>query len=322
MKKIITALIVAMGLTAQASLFTNIFLPGNWPLTNWWTNDPLPGFLVSSQAWHAVNENFRRASNAFIGIQTPWLQSIDGGGFDLLSAGNVVATNAFTITNVWAGESVSLSYEPVSKGLFINEDVTTEGVITAGPSNATARAFSTPATNLFEDLNFQVTGINPVGLPSAANLQINAGPNANMLCLDFAKSGTTVAAVNPQMQHNWVPGTRVYSHFHIRPKFTNDGTVVWNVFCDVGDINSVMTTNAVMRVTNTLAGGTNQHRHLLWSMPPGGISMTPYIGPSTVMQLRMERDGDDTADTYDEVISVIGFDVHILWGGSPVPYNP
>lgn len=57
-------------LASGAVLFTNIVLPGtNFPATQWWTNAVLPDVLWSTNAWLAVNENMRRASNAFVSLQ-------------------------------------------------------------------------------------------------------------------------------------------------------------------------------------------------------------------------------------------------------------
>lgn len=55
--------VLCMAAFGQAP-FTNIWLPGTWPASEWWTNAIEPTEIASSNAWQAVNENFRRASNS------------------------------------------------------------------------------------------------------------------------------------------------------------------------------------------------------------------------------------------------------------------
>jgi len=62
--KQITLCALLFSMVAGAQTFTNIYLPGSWPATTWWTNSPALTNVASSNAWFAVNENFRRASNA------------------------------------------------------------------------------------------------------------------------------------------------------------------------------------------------------------------------------------------------------------------
>ncbi|MEN6533323.1 MAG: hypothetical protein ABFD89_06645 [Bryobacteraceae bacterium] len=69
MKTKLTAILALLALTSSAATFTNIFLPGNWPATLWWTNVPPVTSIVASNAYLAINENFNRVSNTFTALQ-------------------------------------------------------------------------------------------------------------------------------------------------------------------------------------------------------------------------------------------------------------
>ena len=99
MKKHITLLMLAVACSTAfcQGLFTNIYLPGNWPATNWWEQTPYPTTVAASNAWYAVNVNFQRASNAIAVLQ--------------LSESNAVALTVSlpTITSNMAALQVSMA---------------------------------------------------------------------------------------------------------------------------------------------------------------------------------------------------------------------
>lgn len=65
----LTTMCGAMFLAAQP--FTPVYLPGTWPTNLWWTNASYPTNISGSNAWAAVNEMGKRASNAFR-LVTEW----------------------------------------------------------------------------------------------------------------------------------------------------------------------------------------------------------------------------------------------------------
>lgn len=64
MKTALAAVATGMAAMCVAAPFTNIYFPGTWPAATWWTNASYPTNVVGSNAWLAVQENFRRISNA------------------------------------------------------------------------------------------------------------------------------------------------------------------------------------------------------------------------------------------------------------------
>ena len=182
--------------------------------------------------------------------------------------------------------------------------------------------FSITSGLTWDDLRVNPEGINPVGLADAAALVADSGSSGDQIALRFADGGTKVAATTFQMPHSWASdvNSKVYPHIHFLPTATATGAVVFAVkyaYSDIGDIHPATTA-----VTNTFHITTNsQFRHTLWNLPTNGITLNG-LQYSAVLDWRIERLGNDGADTYAGDIDIKSADLHYLDRGAPVDYVP
>jgi len=164
-------------LSAQSQTFTNIYLPGSWPSNTWWTNSPLPTSIVTSQAWQAVNENFKRASNALAVARTYISTNTSGGG------GNSTNWTSWVNANRWA---ITNSGAIISGG---NQDLMVDPYPTNSPGEIYGTALHiwsptahTPAfhitTNGASGNGAGITNIPPAGIVGLPDAQTNAMLNS------------------------------------------------------------------------------------------------------------------------------------------------
>lgn len=139
MKIRIALLLAAFGLSLSAmgqAPFTNIFLPGSWPPTQWWTNASPPSTIAASNAWQAVNAQFQSASNAFALLQatkvtTNTVLAIGGGTL----TGNVTAP---AFIGPLTGNASTATAAAGAAWLTGNQTITLSGDATGSGSTAIA----------------------------------------------------------------------------------------------------------------------------------------------------------------------------------------
>jgi len=172
----------------------------------------------------------------------------------------------------------------------------------------------TASNEVFEDINFNIESLNPVGIGSPATLVVTSGQSGIDVALQYTTNNTLYVAV--QMPHTWAPGTRVYPHIHVQPQLNILNTIVWDGWYSISDLNGTFPVSTHIGAFNTNIAAGNQWKHLLMPMPPGGIDMTGFAGPSTILRLKFQ------VTSVTNIFHAISFDVHYQWGGSPVVYPP
>lgn len=176
--------------------------------------------------------------------------------------------------------------------------------------SATTRAITFTDTNIWDDINFSLSDLDPAGLASAPALTVVG----NRLLTVFDTLGNDTSFVNFQMPHTWVTNTPVYTHFHYLTQDTDPITNVWEITYSTADIGQAYTNEVTVTNQIIIAGGTS-NKHVLVNVPTNGIPMT-HNGPSTIgcTKFRLLSGNKDA--------HIEGFDVHYRVGGSQVPYNP
>lgn len=216
---------------------------------------------------------------------------------DVVAAGDIYVGDDLTVTG-----SVTAADLTLDEDLIFSKTSTTSRIIDA-----------TSTTNIYNDVNFSVSALNPGA--SGAQLKVDSGSNT-VKQLSLEMDDGELVYVNVQMPHEWVAGSTVFPHFHWQPQLDNAVTNVWITTYEIADGNQDFSPQVQVTSTNIIAAG-NQWQHKLMNVPSGGIDMTGYEGPSTIIRMRFELDS-----TTDPDIDILGFDVHVRCGGSPVPYNP
>ena len=163
----------------------------------------------------------------------------------------------------------------------------------------------TVQTNVYDDIVFEASAVNPVGIVDAATLVDTSGQSADQLALVFAANRLMLVAA--QMPHTWNEGTTVYPHLHFEVQIANAVTNVWKIDYSIADIDG--TFPASTHVTNqiTFAAG-SQWKHFLMNVPTNGISMTGKH-KSAIIRLRY------TLLSTTESMHLVSFDVHYRYSG-------
>lgn len=184
--------------------------------------------------------------------------------------------------------------------------------VVATATGSTGRVLdATASTNVWEDINFPVSTLNPPGGVTGPELVANSGRDGDSLAAVFNNTDATL--VNPQLPHTWKTGGTVYPHFHIEPQTTTAITNTWRIKYSVADIDGTYPAWTILTNTVVIAGS-QQWAHKLMALPTNGIALTGKTGPSTVMKMRLELISGNVD------LHVTNWDLHYQWGGSPVPY--
>lgn len=154
---------------------------------------------------------------------------------------------------------------------------------------------------VWDDLRFPATAINPTG--TAAPPAVN---NDNGL-LYFSKSAVNIIAIAGQMPHGWKRGSTISPHIHVMHNDEGAGNSVWKFEYNIAKINGQFA-SSYSSETKTFAAPGAVRTHSLFSF--ADIDMSDYDGTSTMFLVLISRLGDDVADTYDNTIALLEFDVH------------
>ncbi len=203
----------------------------------------------------------------------------------------------------------------LAAGSFAASNLTVAGTVTG-------LEFVASATNLWEDLQFPAQALNPAGSAGSAVLSTTWGPSANMPSILFAKDVTQCVFVNAQLPHSYVPDTSIHPHLHVSPRTTTAGNVVFVMRYTWANLGQFFAAETVVTNVMTITSG-DQWKHRLFNLGTNGIAPSATMGgASSVLSLRLERQGGNPLDTYNGDIDVLGFDIHYRARGTPVQYNP
>lgn len=165
----------------------------------------------------------------------------------------------------------------------------------------------------WDDLLYPASTLNPPGIVGGGTTVGTSNPGGNQLALVLAAAEAFWVPV--QMSHCWVPGSRIYPHIHVVPQTNNLNNLTWQLDYSISDINDNFVASVGAAEASVIAANT-QYRHTIIPLPAGGVDMSAYDGPSTILRMRMLL----TAAT--ESIHIVSFDVHYLRTVKPVDFNP
>jgi hypothetical protein len=132
--------------------------------------------------------------------------------------------------------------------------------------------------------------------------------DANIQVLQFAKAADNLVHGTVQLNHDYREGTTISPHLHIWFPIAASAatsTNVWLLHYSWGNVTGVFPTSTTVTVTNS--GAITQYEHRLIEFPDiVGTSKTV----SSIIAVTVQRTGSDGYDVYDDVIGLVGFDVH------------
>jgi len=171
----------------------------------------------------------------------------------------------------------------------------------------------TAANDTWEDLQFPITTLNPIGVGNPATVVATSGQSGLDLALQYTTNNTLYAFA--QMPHTWTVGTDIFPHIHVQPQLPLANTIVWNGWYSIAQEGDLFPVSTAFGPFNTNIPAGNQWRHLTLKMPPGGISLA---GMTDQVAIRFKFQVVSATNPF----HVLSFDVHYRWGGSPITFTP
>lgn len=177
---------------------------------------------------------------------------------------------------------------------------------------STAQAKLAPGWN---DLVYDPSRLTVPGGTNPGAFVASSGPSGDQPALRLTTPNAANFWVNVQTPHIWVPGSKVHPHIHVQPQVNTQNNLVFTVAYSISDINGTFPADTtIANMAATIPAG-NQWKHLLFDLPDGGLDLSAFAGPSTILRFHYTLTGGGPID-------IISFDLHILQTVSPVPFTP
>lgn len=142
-----------------------------------------------------------------------------------------------------------------------------------------------------------------------------SNPGGDQLAMRLTLNTADMFWITVQMPHTWVPGTHVHPHIHVVEQSVNANNCVFSLNYSISDINGTFPVNTTVNNMAASIPAGSQFKHLLFDLPDGGINMSAFRGPSTILRMHYTLTGGGPVD-------VISFDLHIFKSISPVAFEP
>ena len=186
-------------------------------------------------------------------------------------------------------------------------------------SKVSAAWLEQTGADVWEDLRFPASSLNPPGPADGADIIATWGPSSNMLALEFPNGSTKSLWFNVQMPHGWQLGTLLYPHLHVAPNVTNTGNVRWQMSYTWSNIGGTFPTVSAMTAVTQEIATDSQYKHLLINL--GTIDGTGKT-ESSMLCCKVDRLGGNELDTFGAAIHVLEVDIHYRPGGLGRVYTP
>lgn len=151
----------------------------------------------------------------------------------------------------------------------------------------------------WDDLRVPAVQVNLSG-PAAAPAY-----NAAEITLDFSATQINTVQFDFQLPHTYKEGTDVIFHAHFKPSTANAGDIVWEHKVRWSNVGDVVGAFATTSQTEAAAGVEDEH-------DIGASKTLDGAGKriSSVIQLQLQRLGNDVADSFTGLVQALSFDLH------------
>lgn len=161
------------------------------------------------------------------------------------------------------------------------------------------------AGDVWDDLRFPASSINPAGLTDGAS--VITVETTFPGCLSFSGSIDNVVAGIAQLPHAWKHGSTLRPHIHwLKPTGSASG-VTWEFYYRrIGNVTATAEAwNGPVSASATIGDPAVTNQHLLTSF--GDVTMAGGVG-STMLAWRIYRRGSSDADN--NPVTMLEFDIH------------
>lgn len=151
--------------------------------------------------------------------------------------------------------------------------------------------------------------------PSLTKFRDDGAGSTGVFAYAFSKSAVNSVFVSGQIPHDWEEGSTVRPHVHWLPNGTaNTGAVVWGLeFVRFGGQGgAVPAVTSLLSATHTFSEDQTGEQVIT---PFGSVDMSG-LPISSVFVARLFRAGNDAADTFDDVVFGLSFDIHYQVDGT------
>jgi hypothetical protein len=240
-----------------------------------------------------------RATPPWSGGYSAVLGLIDGGGFVLAASNGSVEMSGLLSS---PGETLRHFVLPTEIATPTAEEgmVWFDGAKFRGYASGTWEDLN---GERYEDLQFPIAGVNPVGPSTAPSVDNEDG------LWTFSGTADNVAALQVQMPHSWIKFTAIKPHAHILNSAAATGTIRLRLEYKIANVHDDFPAAwASETLTITVANSTATHQ--LFSFTD--IDMTGK-GHSAILKMRLSRlAASDAIDDYTSAVKLCGFDLHYL----------
>lgn len=162
-------------------------------------------------------------------------------------------------------------------------------------------------TDLWENIWLDPSTLNiaiGANVPSLAKISDNGAGSTGVYAYQFSKSATNEGGFSMPIPHNYKEDSSIYVNLHWAPKSTKvSGNVVWEL--EYAWTNMAGTIGATAVLTKTQTGYTASKIFV--------ASFAAITGTgkdiASILNCRIARLGGDGADTYDDVVSLVGIGI-------------
>lgn len=127
--------------------------------------------------------------------------------------------------------------------------------------------------------------------------------------LSFSKSATNTMPFNVQIPHSYQAGTAIELHCHVVYPNAGAGDSRWQASYNWANINAEFDAASTTSTAVTVASPNTARRHQLIELVASIAGTGKTL--SSILLCSLSRLGGDGADTYDDVIYLIGVDFHL-----------
>ena len=165
----------------------------------------------------------------------------------------------------------------------------------------------------WDDLVFDPSRLSVPAAVQAGAFVATSGPSGDQSALRLTVvPATNNFWVNVQLPHTWVPRSTVHPHIHVSEQTANANNLVFTVAYTIAEINGTFPLDTTVAAMAASVPAGSQYKHLVFDLPEGGIDMSAFSTPSTILRFHYTL-------TSGGPIDVVSFDCHIFKTVSPTP---
>lgn len=148
---------------------------------------------------------------------------------------------------------------------------------------------------------------------AASRLPASAAPSVvsylGTEVLSFSKSATNTMPFNVQIPHSYKAGSAIEFHCHVVYPNAGAGNSRWQCSYNWANINAEFDATSTTSTAVTIASPNTARRHQLIELVASITGTGKTL--SSILLCSLSRLGGDGADTYDDIIYLIGVDFHL-----------